>query len=175
MDGIHQAEVLGQFWLDAVSHEGVPLPSTLYTSPLARCLNTTRLAFSRIFQEQGVTFQPIIKESLRELVTDHTCDRRSNRSWIVENFPDYLVEPNFSEIDSLWTGKHWETRDEHTARKQAVLEDIFSTDENAFIGLTVHSYAISAILRAVGLPEFRVREGSSIALLVKGERIGGNL
>jgi hypothetical protein len=38
------------------------------------------------------------------------------------------------------------------------LEDIFSTDENAFIGLTVHFYAISAILRAVGFPYFeRVR------------------
>jgi hypothetical protein len=121
-----------------------------------------------------VQFRPIVKESLRELITDHTCDRRSTRSWIEENYPDYLIEPNFSEKDGHWTGGHWETRDEHTARKQAVLEDIFSTDENAFIGLTVHSYAISAILRAVGLPEFRVREGSSIALLVKGERMSHN-
>jgi hypothetical protein len=55
-----------------------------------------------------------------------------------------------------------------------VLEDIFSTDEIAFIGLTVHSYAVSAISRAVGLPKFRVREGSSIALLVKGEKIDHN-
>ncbi|KAH6842055.1 phosphoglycerate mutase [Alternaria alternata] len=172
--GIKQAEELGRFWSDAVSNEGIPLPGTLYTSPLARCLNTTRLAFARTFEEQGVQFRPIVKESLRELITDHTCDRRSTRSWIEENYPDYLIEPNFSEKDSLWTGGHWETRDEHTARKQAVLEDIFSTDENAFIGLTVHSYAISAILRAVGLPEFRVREGSSIALLVKGEKIDRN-
>ena len=173
-DGVKQAEALGEFWSDAVSNEGIPLPGTLYTSPLARCLNTTRLAFARTFEEQGVQFRPIVKESLRELITDHTCDRRSTRSWIEENYPDYLIEPDFSEKDTLWTGGHWETRDEHTARKQAVLEDIFSTDENAFIGLTVHSYAISAILRAVGLPEFRVREGSSIALLIKGEKIDRN-
>ena len=55
-----------------------------------------------------------------------------------------------------------------------MLENIFSIDESAFIGLTLHSYAISAILRAVGLPKFRVREGSSIALLVKGEKIDRN-
>ena len=55
-----------------------------------------------------------------------------------------------------------------------MLEDILCTAENASIGLTVHSYAISAILRPVGLPEFRVREGSSVALLVKGEKIDRN-
>ena len=173
-EGITQAEELGRFWSNAISNERVALPGTLYTSPLARCLKTTRLAFEKTLEEQGVQFRPIVKESLRELITDHTCDRRSSRSWIQENYPDYLIEPNFSEKDHLWTGGRWETRDEHTTRKQSVLEDIFSTDENAFIGLTVHSYAISAILRVVGLPEFRVREGSSIAIFVKGEKKRGN-
>jgi hypothetical protein len=56
-----------------------------------------------------------------------------------------------------------------------LLGDIFSTAENASIGLTVHSYAISAILRAVGLlPGFGVREGDSIVLLVKGEKLDCN-
>ena len=52
--------------------------------------------------------------------------------------------------------------------------DAKETDENAFIGLTVHSYAISAILRAARLPELRVREGSGIALLVKRQKIDRN-
>jgi hypothetical protein len=82
-----------------------------------------------------------------------------------------VIESGFSEEDKLWTGESWETMAEHTARKQRVLEEIFSTDDNAFVGLTVHSYAISAILRAVGLTEFRVREGSSFALLVKAEKV----
>lgn len=128
--------------------------------------------FKKTFEEQQAQFRPVIKESLRELLTDHTCDRRSTRSWIENNYPDYVLEPGFSEEDILWTGGRWETREEHTLRKQAVLEDIFSTDENNFISLTVHSYAISAILRVLGLPEFRVREGSSIALFVKADKIG---
>jgi broad specificity phosphatase PhoE len=130
--------------------------------------------FAKVFEEQGAQFRPVIKELLRELLTDHTCDRRSTRSWIEENYPDYEVEQGFSEEDKLWTGGRWETFDEHTARKQQVLEDIFSTNQNAFVGLTAHSYAISAILRAVGLPEFRVREGSSIALLVRAEMVDGS-
>ncbi|KAN0066845.1 putative phosphoglycerate mutase [Elaphomyces granulatus] len=170
-DGIKQVETLGQFWSDAVSNEMIPLPGTIYTSPLARCLETTRLVFTKIFEEQRAQFRPIVKEFLRELLTDHTCDRRSTRSWIEENYPNYVIEPGFSEEDTLWTGGRWETMDEHTTRKQRVLEEIFSTDENAFVGLTVHSYAISAILRAVGLTEFRVREGSSIALLVRAEKL----
>jgi len=149
----------------------VPLPGTIYTSPLARCLETTRLIFAKVFEQQKQQFRPIIKESLRELLTDHTCDRRSTRSWIEEHYPDYVIEPGFSEEDKLWTGGRWETFEEHTARKQQVLEEIFSTDENTFVALTVHSYAMSAILRAVGWSEFRVQEGSSVALFVRAEKV----
>ncbi|KAK9441675.1 hypothetical protein VB005_06317 [Metarhizium brunneum] len=152
----------------------MPLPGSIYTSPLARCLETTRLVFAKVFQEQGAKFQPMVKELLRERLTDHTCDRRSSRSWIETNYTDYFVEPGFSEEDKLWTGGHWETMDEHAARKQQVLEEIFTTDEHLFVALTTHSYAISAILRTVGLFEFRVREGSTIALFVKAEKIGSS-
>jgi broad specificity phosphatase PhoE len=168
-DGKQQASELSKFWSDSVANDKIPLPGTIYSSPLARCLETTRLVFTDTFQAQGVHFQPIIKESLRERITDHTCDRRSSKSWIEENYPDYILEPDFSEEDILWTGKHWETDDEHKARKHQVLEEIFLTDKNTFIALTIHSYAMSAILDAVGLGKFRVREGSSIAILVQAE------
>ena len=130
------------------------------------------MLFRSVVEEQGVQFRPIVKELLRERLTNHTCDRRSSRSWIEEHFPNYIIEPGFSEEDRLWTGDRWESTEEHMARKHRVLEDIFATDENAFVALTVHSYAISAILRVIGMTEFRVREGSSIAFLVKAERIG---
>lgn len=57
-------------------------------------------------------------------------------------------------------------------RKQTVLEDIFSNDYSQFISLTIHSYALSAILRACGSEEFRIAEGSAIALVVRGEKVG---
>jgi broad specificity phosphatase PhoE len=170
-DGIEQAKALGRFWSDAVTNEKVPIPGTIYTSPLTRCLETTRLVFAKTIEGQGVQFRPIVKELLRERLTDHTCDRRSSRSWIEEHYPDYVIESGFSEEDRLWTGGRWESVEEHMARKHRVLEEIFATDENAFVALTVHSYAISAILGAIGTTVFRVREGNSIALLVKAERI----
>lgn len=171
-DGVEQAKALGRFWSDAVANEKVPIPGTIYTSPLTRCLETTRLVFAKAVEEQVIQFRPIVKELLRERLTNHTCDRRSSRGWIKEHFPNYDLEPGFSEEDRLWTGGRWESAEEHMARKHRVLEDIFATDENAFVALTVHSYAISAILGVIRLAEFRVQEGNSIAFLVKAERIG---
>lgn len=170
-EGIAQATALGRFWADAVRRDGLPLPGTVYTSPLARCLETTRLAFGPVFEEQGAPFRPVVKELLRETVIDHTCDRRSPRSWIEANYPSYAIEPGFSEEDVRWGSRRWETFEGHVARKQTVLEEIFATDENEVVALTVHSGATSAILSVVGSPEFLLREGTSIALLVRADRV----
>ncbi len=93
-----------------------------------------------------------MKELLRETVIDHTCDRRSTCSWIEENYPTYAIEDGFTEEDQLWGSGRWETIDDHIARKQRVLEEIFLTDANDFVALTVHSGATSAILGALGSP-----------------------
>lgn len=154
-----------------ISDEKVPLPETIYTSPLARCLETTNAVFRKVYGEKGLPFHPVIHELLRERLTDHTCDRRRSRSWITTNFPDFIIDPSFSEEDELWNGERWETADEHAARKQQALENIFSNDNSHFIALTTHSYAISAILTVLGMKSFRVQEGSSIAILVRAVKI----
>ncbi|OJJ31455.1 hypothetical protein ASPWEDRAFT_45385 [Aspergillus wentii DTO 134E9] len=169
--GIQQAQELSQFWADAIKKDKIPLPEKLYTSPLARCLETTKLVFSKIMQDSGKTFQPEVKELFRERLTDHTCDKRSTRTWIESHYPSYIIEAGLSEEDVLWKADYWESQDEHIARKQRVLEEIFATDDSQFVSLTVHSYAISAILLACNSEKFRVREGSTIALLVRGESI----
>ncbi|KAE8150930.1 histidine phosphatase superfamily [Aspergillus avenaceus] len=169
--GIQQARELSDFWGNAVNTDKVPLPDTFYTSPLARCLETSKLVFTRLAEDAGKQFRPVVKELLRERLADHTCDKRSTRTWITDHYPLYIIEPGFSEDDVLWKPDRYESIEEHVARKQRVLEDIFSTDPGHFISLTVHSYAISAILRTCGAEEFRVREGSTIALLVRGERL----
>ncbi|KAK3390344.1 hypothetical protein B0H63DRAFT_557332 [Podospora didyma] len=74
----------------------------------------------------------------------------STRSWISQNYPDYVFEQRFEEEDTLWAADRYQTNDEHVARKQRLLEDIFPHDDSTFISLTTHSYAISAILEAVG-------------------------
>lgn len=169
--GIDQAKELGDFWTKTAQNDGTPLPETFYTSPLRRCMHTTRLAYTPVTEAYERKFQPIIKELLRERLTNHTCDRRSARSWIRENYPDYGIEENFEEKDTLWRADKSETEDEHVARKQRLLEDIFTNDDSEFISLSTHSYALSAILRCIGAPKFRVREGTMVALFVKATRI----
>ncbi|KAL0940394.1 phosphoglycerate mutase [Colletotrichum truncatum] len=168
--GIRQARDLNAFWKAVTTAEGVPFPESFYTSPLRRCLETSKLAFGSLVEERGQEFTPVIKEGLRERMTDHTCDKRSSRTWIKSAYPTYTIEPGFTEEDELWKADQFEDTESHVARKQKVLDEIFSTDKNQFMSLTVHSYAIAAILQVGGQEEFRVREGSSIAILVRGER-----
>jgi broad specificity phosphatase PhoE len=168
--GQQQARDLAAFWADLVDRDGAPLPGKLYTSSLARCLQTSRLAFSNLMESHGRVFAPTVKDALRERYTLHTCDMRRPRSWIAENYPDYPIEDGMPEEDPLRTMDHYETHAEHEARKQAALEDIFNTDAEEFVSLTIHSMAIRAIQGVCGVSRHRVREGSTIALLVRGER-----
>ena len=168
--GIQQARDLGEFWMDLVDKDGAPLPEKHYTSSLARCLQTSKLVFTHLMESHGREFKPTVKDKLRERYTLHTCDMRRPRSWIAENYPDYIIEDGMPEEDGFRKILHYETDQEHEARKQAVLEEIFSTDNNEFISLTVHSMAIRAIQAVCDTHKFKVREGSTIALLVRGEK-----
>jgi broad specificity phosphatase PhoE len=170
-EGVMLAQDLGRKWIKWSKEEGIPPPETIYTSPLARCLETTKLIYSPVLSETKRPLAPVVKELLRERLTDHTCDKRSSRSWITSHYPKYVLEPGFEEEDDLWKADAFETADEHRDRKQRLLEDIFSKDTAPFISLTTHSYAISAILEVVGAPHFRVSEGSIVPLLVKAEKL----
>ncbi|KAK8070483.1 histidine phosphatase superfamily [Apiospora hydei] len=174
--GREQARELARDWVKWNRENGMPIPGTIYTSPMVRCLETTELIYGDVLRENGRNIQPVIKENLRERLTNHTCDRRRTRSSIEKNFPKFYFEPGFKEEDTLWRARSTdgsttaETDDEHTARKQRLLEDIFDTDNSHFISLTTHSYAISGILASVGSPPLRVKEGSMLAMLIKAEK-----
>lgn len=88
--GIKRVTELGDIWLWAIRDSARPLPESVYTSPIRRCLETTRLVLADAFQ------------LLRERLTDHTCDLRSTRTWIAENYPGYDIEPCLTEMDELW-------------------------------------------------------------------------
>lgn len=170
-EGVILAQELGRLWVKWIKEAAIPLPETIYTSPLTRCLETTKLVYSPVLTKHNRPLQPIVKELLRERLTDHTCDKRSSRSSIESRYPGYVIEPGFQKEDVMWKADAFETADEHTARMQHLLEDIFANDEAQFISLTTHSYAISAILEAVGAPHFWVSEGAVVPLLVKAEKI----
>lgn len=169
-DGIQQANDLSLLW-DSALKMGMPYPDSIYTSPLARCLQTTDYVFRPLATERGLELRPVVKEYLRERMTDHTCDKRSSKEWITTNFPNYVPEPGFEEDDILWNADYFETAEQHVARKQAVLDDIFNSDPGHFISLTLHSYATTAILDVGNAEKFLVREGTTLAFLIRGEKI----
>ncbi|KAK4140056.1 histidine phosphatase superfamily [Dichotomopilus funicola] len=147
-DGISLARHLGQLWVEWADTVGVPLPRTLYTSPLARCLETTRLVYAPVVAKHERIFQPLVKELLRERLTDHTCDKRSTRQWISENYPTCVLDQDFEMEDPLWQADRSETNEEHVTRKRRLLEDIFANDDATFVSLTTHSLrALLVLLR----------------------------
>ncbi|CAI6092660.1 unnamed protein product [Clonostachys chloroleuca] len=171
-EGVEQAKALGTFFAEGVKNMGFPVPDTLYTSPLARCLETAKLVFKGVVEGQGKPFKPIVKELLRERLTDHTCDRRRARKWITATYPEYELEPAFADKDVLWHADRSESNAENVARTQRLLEDIWKGDPGAFIALITHSFALSSMLEVIHAPHFRVGEGVMTAFLVKGQRLG---
>lgn len=58
----------------------------------------------------------------------HTCDKRNPRSTIEETYPQFDIEPGFTEEDTLWTADHRETEEELTDRLRKAMEEIFFDD-----------------------------------------------
>lgn len=172
--GIKQAKDLNTFWADGLKNLKIPAPEKYFTSPLARCLETAKLTFSGLDLPADRPFKPMVKELMRERLGVNTCDRRSSRSWIQENYPDYDIEPDFSEEDQFWNPYVRETQEVHTARTRTLLDDIFSNEKSVFVSFTTHSGSVRALFEAVGQQETWVTTGCVVAVLVKAERVMEN-
>lgn len=170
-DGIEQALKANAFWRSRIETEKIPTPQKYYTSPLYRCLDTANLTFSGLPLPDDAPFVPTIKAKLREGISEHTCDRRSNKTYIAQHFPSYKFEPGFPEDDQLWTGVTSETSTAQDFRSKELLDDIFSTDCSTYISFTSHSGELGSILRVLGHRSFSLSTGAVIPVLVKAETV----
>ena len=96
----------------------------------------------------------------------HTCDQRSTKSSLQAAWPNFKFEAGFAENDELWRSDHRETDEELDARIEALLDDIFETDDDTFISLTTHSGVIQSLLRVTGHRSFKLPTGGAIPILV---------
>ncbi|KAB2577541.1 putative phosphoglycerate mutase protein [Lasiodiplodia theobromae] len=170
--GVDQALVANAFWASALEPDvAIPAPQSYYVSPLARCLATANYTFGGLEQKlpEDRPFKPVVKELLRESLGLHTCDRRSTKTWIRENYPDWAIEPGFTEDDELWSATLRESSTAQVARLKTLLDDVFTHDPNTFISLTSHSGSIRSVLRAVGHRDFSLLTGAVIPVLVRAE------
>ncbi|KAL2006899.1 hypothetical protein VTN00DRAFT_9567 [Thermoascus crustaceus] len=170
--GVVQAEVAHGAWEKQIESK-IPFPESYYVSPLNRCLATASITFKGLSIPHTDPFRPTIKELLRETIGIHTCDRRSSKSAIQEEYPLYTFEDNFAETDPLWSADWRESNSQRDARLRKLLDDIFTSDQNTFISLTAHSGAITSILEVVGHRPFSLATGGVIPVLVRAERVAG--
>ncbi|KAH6662971.1 histidine phosphatase superfamily [Halenospora varia] len=172
-NGIAQALKASTFWKSRITLQKIPLPESYYTSPLYRCLSTANLTFSTLPLPRSQPFVPTIKELFREGISGHTCDRRSNRTFIENSFPRYEVEKGFSEQDLLWREGVGEVSTDQDVRSKKVLDEVFGSDDSTWISITSHSGEIGSILRVLGHRTFSLSTGAVIPVLVKAETIQG--
>jgi len=171
--GIQQAETASKFWLHEIQTQNIPLPQTYYTSPLYRCLETSKFTFSNLPLPPSQPFDPLIKEFFREGISGHTCDRRSNKTFIHQSFPSYRIEEGFSEEDLLWMAGNAETPTSQDARTTVVLDDVFSTDSSTYISITTHSGEMASLFRVLNHQVFSLKTGAVIPVLVKATKKDG--
>lgn len=169
--GIFQAEIAHNFWKNRIQIEKIPFPRSFYTSPLQRCLATANITFGDLLDSPSSSvFQPTIKNLLREKISIHTCDHRnSTATSLLQIYPHFLLEPDFSESDHLWNGITAESDTAHSIRMRNFLDDIFLHDDHTWISLTSHSGTIAKILRVIGHQAFRLVTGGVMPVLVRGE------
>ncbi|KAF1945325.1 phosphoglycerate mutase-like protein [Clathrospora elynae] len=163
--GEQQARDIAKFW----ASENLPLPGSVYSSPLRRCLRTTTLAFAPVLNAVPKRVQTT-KEKLRERLGVHTCDQRSSKTWIANTYPNFEIEDGFTEEDELWQPNRRETFEEHVLRKTELLDDVFANDDNELISMTAHSGAIMALFAATGWKKIPVAAGAVYPLLVCATR-----
>lgn len=144
--GVAQALAVNEFWASEIKNQKIPTPQSYYTSPLTRCLQTANYTFNGLDLPARHLFIPQVKEYFREGISGHTCDRRSNETYIHNLFPSYRIEPGFTEDDELWVALHGETSTDQGVRSKRVLDSVFSTDDSTYISITSHSGEIGSIL-----------------------------
>ncbi|KAJ7695584.1 phosphoglycerate mutase [Mycena olivaceomarginata] len=101
---------------------GLPIPESLYCSPLRRALETHDIIFgSLVPPDQRTT----LIDRCRRLCGGHTCDRRRSRTEILSAFPSSAVEADFTEDEELWQRDGIETSEDVSEQARIVLDRIF--------------------------------------------------
>ncbi|KAK6538390.1 hypothetical protein TWF694_011269 [Orbilia ellipsospora] len=165
--GESQAMKAHNYWQQLIETQKITPPDAYYVSPLARCLETANITYAGLPLKSRHPFIPTVKEGFREGISIHTCDRRSSKSWIAANYPDFIIEPSFSETDQLWNGITAETSSAQAYRSKLVLSDVFDNDQSTIISITTHSGEAASLLGVLGHIPFSLVTGAIIPTLIK--------
>ncbi|KAF7536459.1 hypothetical protein G7Z17_g13044 [Cylindrodendrum hubeiense] len=169
--GLEEAYKANAYFEERFEQYGMPYFESYYTSPLARCVITARETFANLDLPKSHRFLPVVKESFRESISIHTCDHRSNKTYISTLFSKLRFEKGFAETDELWTGTKGETTEHQLARSKDILDDVFTSDDATWISVTSHSGEISKLLTTLNHRTFKLSTGQIIPVLVKAKQV----
>ena len=126
--GIEQSNQLGKQW---ESKKDIEL---ILVSPLKRCLQTS----INIFKDTNI---PIVcQEFLREFpLGEDTCNQRSDRNNLIQEFPTINFSDIHLETDTLWSDRR-ETIEELNIRIQQMIDYIHTRPETKIAIISHSSY-----------------------------------
>ncbi|ODV64357.1 uncharacterized protein ASCRUDRAFT_53907 [Ascoidea rubescens DSM 1968] len=177
--GKKQCERLKECWIRQID-KGCPLPSLYYSSPLRRSIDTLIYTWNDITSNN---YQPIIYENLRPLIELKNVNKRHNKSDITQNYPNFILQNDFSEEDLLF-----EKYEKEAKRSENVIEfherilnfikyEIFEKNyllnqynSNSCLSINCNLRTIQEILKIMGHRPFHVEKGELIPVLIKGTR-----
>lgn len=170
--GTAQALAVNAFWNKEIAEQSILTPEKFFVSPLSRCLRTAELTWTGVTLPSDRPFNPEVKELLREGMGIHTCDRRSNKTYIESTYP-FRIESGFTEEDQLWLPHLRESDSALIVRLKRFLDDIFKHNNDTVFSMTSHGGATHAMLRNIGHRDFPLNTGAVIPVLIKAELVHG--
>ncbi|ODV62576.1 putative phosphomutase [Ascoidea rubescens DSM 1968] len=183
--GKSQAKSNNKAWLDQINNHNCPTPQAFYSSPFTRSCQTLIGTWENIVDlKNDSTCNPLIKEDLRETIGLHLCDKRSNKTTILNRFAKhgFKIEHNFQEQDVYYKSDWREPLYQQSLRINNFLNYLFEKDfdlapskKDVFISTTTHSGTIKAFLIASNHRNFAISTGGMIPILVKGTRRSDDL
>lgn len=157
--GIQDAQRSGQILSDLTQFEGAPLPVTVYTSPLRRCIQTAMYTIAQLRPSGPIKLH--IKEGLREwkgYEHNHTSDRRGTTPAILALVAQLSAELGLVVYPKLdWAldqpdeADMRETYVDVDRRVRGVLNDIFTDPTSGrCVLLVLHNRSNKSLLRVLG-------------------------
>ncbi|KAJ3189812.1 hypothetical protein HDU85_000096 [Gaertneriomyces sp. JEL0708] len=166
---------------------GLGPPSTILSSPLSRCLNTTRIIWENITESHaedagGASRKsfpqvPHVWENLREEYGVHTCDERRSRTELQTLFPSYNFTDLKADEDPFWTPNEREPLSHVDERVRDALGHMFSLKQvgesngRGFISVVCHGGIVESAIRITGHPDFCVLPGGLLPMVVVAQYV----
>lgn len=179
--GIEQAKDNNIAWNQEIinninKNKKLIIPTKFFTSPFRRSIDTLINTWNNIIDLQKI--KPLIQENWRETIGDHTCDKRSTRSIIVEKYQSlgFIIESDFEEEDIYWKSDWRESVAEQAIRQNKGLQQLFNDNPfDQIVSITSHSGSIRTQLLVLGHRPFAIGTGGMIPVFVKGVKVSQKL